>query len=63
MNEALKKNEKHQKQNMKRHRMLCVCLDREKDKDIVDWIEAQQNISESTKTALRVWIKGETKNG
>lgn len=29
MNEALKKNEKYQKQNMKRHRMLCVCLDRE----------------------------------
>lgn len=63
MNEALKKNEKNQKRNMKRHRMLCVCLDREKDKDIVDWIEAQQNISESTKKALRVWINGEMKNG
>lgn len=63
MNEALKKNEKYQKRYMKRHRMLCVCLDRKKDKDIVDWIEAQENISESTKKALRVWIKGEKKNG
>ena len=63
MNEALKKNEKYQKRYMKRHRMLCVCLDRKKDKDIVDWIEAQQNISESVKKALLVWIKGDKKNG
>lgn len=55
MNEALKKNEKYQKRYMKRHRMICVCLDREKDKDIVDWIEAQQSISEGVKKALRAW--------
>lgn len=61
MNEALKKNEKYQKRYMKRHRMLCVCLDRKKDKDIVDWIDAQHNISESTKEALRVWIAGKKK--
>lgn len=63
MNEALKKNEKYQRRYMKHHRMLCVCLDKKKDKDIVDWMNAQENISESVKKALRVWIKGENKNG
>lgn len=37
--------------------MICVCLDREKDKDIVDWIEKQEVISVSIKEALRAWIK------
>lgn len=63
MNEALKKNEKYQRRYMKRHRMLCVCLDKKKDKDIVDWMNAQENISESVKKALRIQIKGEKKNG
>jgi len=37
--------------------MICVCLDRKKDKDIVDWIEKQEVISVSIKEALRAWIK------
>lgn len=53
MNEALKKNEKYQKRYMKRHTMLCVCLDNEKDKDIVDWKKTQENVSESVKRAIR----------
>lgn len=53
MNDALKKNEKYYKRYMKRHKMLCVCLDREMDKDIVSWIENQENISESVKQVLR----------
>ena len=53
MNDSLKKNEKYYKRYMKRHRMLCVCLDKEKDKDIVSWIEKQENISASVKQALR----------
>ena len=57
MNSNLKKDEKYQKRYMKSHRMICVCLDREKDKDIVDWIEKQEVISVSIKRALRSWIK------
>lgn len=57
MNNKLKKNESYKTRYMRRHRMICVCLDREKDKDIVDWIEKQEVISVSIKEALRAWIK------
>lgn len=57
MNNKLKKNESYKERYMRRHRMICVCLDREKDKDIVDWIEKQEVISVSIKEALRAWIK------
>ena len=56
MNDALKKNESYQKRYMKSHRMLCVCLDREKDKDIVTWLEKQKSISESVKSVLKQHI-------
>ena len=36
MNDALKKNEKYQKRYMKRHKMLCVLLSNENDKDIIN---------------------------
>lgn len=61
MNEALKKNEKYQKRYMKRHKMLCVLLDNEKDKDIVDWLKTQENASESVRRALRAWITDKKK--
>ena len=57
MNDALKKNEKYQKRYMERHRMLCVLLDKEKDKDIIDWIGKRENVSESVRQALRTWVK------
>ena len=57
MNDALKKNEKYYKRYMKRHKMISVCFDREKDKDIVDWLESQDNISKSVKDILRQAIK------
>lgn len=57
MNNKLKKNESYKKKYMRQHRMICVCLDRKKDKDIVDWIEKQEVISVSIKEALRAWIK------
>lgn len=57
MNNALKKNEKYYKRYMKRHKMICVCFDREKDKDIVDWLESRDNISKSVKDILRQAIK------
>ena len=42
MNDALKKNEKYQKRYMKRHKMLCVLLCNEKDKDIIDWLRTPE---------------------
>lgn len=56
MNDALKKNEKYQKRYMKRHKMLCVLLDNEKDKEIIEWLKAQENASESVRKVLRAWI-------
>ena len=61
MNEALKKNEKYQKRYMKRHKMLCVLLDNEKDKDIINWLKTQENASESVRRALRAWITDKKK--
>lgn len=57
MNDALKKNEKYQKRYMKRHKMLCVLLDNEKDKDIINWLKMQENASESVRRALRSSIE------
>ena len=53
MNEALKKPEKYQKRYMKRHKMFCVLLDNENDKDIISWLKTQENASESVRRALR----------
>ena len=53
MNEALKKNEKYQKRYMKRHKMLCVLLSNENDKDIINWLKTQENASESVRRVLR----------
>lgn len=53
MNDALKKNEKYQKRYMKRHKMLCVLLSNENDKDIINWLKTQENASESVRRALR----------
>jgi hypothetical protein len=61
MNEALKKNEKYQKRYMKRHKMLCVLLSNENDKDIINWLRMQENSSESVRKVLRVWIAGKKK--
>lgn len=57
MNEALKKNEKYQKRYMKRHKMLCVLLSNENDKDIISWLKTQENASESVRRALRSSIE------
>lgn len=58
MNEALKKKGKYQQRYMQRHRMLCVCLDKEKDADIVKWLDKQPVISDSAKKALRAYMYG-----
>ena len=61
MNEALKKNEKYQKKYMKRHKMLCVLLSNENDKDIINWLKTQENASESVRRVLRTWITDKKK--
>lgn len=43
----------YQKRYMDRHRMLCVLLDSENDKDIISWLETQENRSQAVREALR----------
>ena len=61
MNEALKKRPKYQKRYMQKHKMLCVLLDNEKDKDISNWLKMQENASKSVREALRSWIRAKKK--
>lgn len=58
MNEALKKADKYQKRYMQKHRMLCVCLDKEKDEDIIEWMNEQASISDAVRRTLRFHING-----
>ncbi len=44
---------KYQKKYMDRHMMLCVLLHKENDKDIIEWLETQENQSEAVREALR----------
>ena len=43
----------YQKRYMDRHRMLCVLLDGKNDKDIISWLETQENRSQAVREALR----------
>ena len=43
----------YQKKYMDRHRMLCVLLDSKNDKDIISWLEKQENRSGAVREALR----------
>lgn len=65
MNEALKKrrprteserilqHREHEKEYMKRHKTVCVTLSKERDGDILDWLEESDNKSETIRAALR----------
>ena len=57
MNETLKKKPKYQKRYMEKKRMLCVCLDKETDSDIIEWMDQQESISQAVRKALKTWIK------
>lgn len=57
MNDLLKRDEKYRVKYMRRHRMISVCLDRETDSDIIEWLERQHVASKSIKEALRAWIR------
>lgn len=52
-NEYSDKQKVYQKKYMDRHRMLCVLLNKEKDKDIIEWLQKQENQSEAVREALR----------
>lgn len=53
MNIELKKNEKYQKRYMRKHKMLTALLDKEKDADIIEWLNNQENRSEAIRQAIR----------
>lgn len=58
MNEALKKKPKYQKRYMEKHKMLCVLLDKQKDADIIAWLNRQPVVSDSVRKILRLYING-----
>lgn len=47
------KQREYQKKYMGKHKMLSVLLHGENDKDIIDWLETQENQSEAVREALR----------
>ena len=60
MNTALKKEEKHsnrQAKYMERHVTLCVTLDKEKDADIIGWLDMQDNRSQAVRSVIKDFIK------
>ena len=42
----------YQKKYMDAHKMLCVLLNAKEDKDIISWLETQENRSEAVRKAL-----------
>ncbi len=53
MNNKLKKNEKYKKRYMRKHKMLTALLDKEKDTDIIEWLNKHENRSEAIRQAIR----------
>lgn len=53
MGRNVNKQKAYQKKYMDRHRMLTVLLRRDKDNDIIEWLEKQENQSEAVREALR----------
>ena len=53
MSKTPDKQKGYQKKYIDRHKMLSVLLHKENDKDIIDWLETQENQSEAVREALR----------
>ena len=57
MNSALKKDtiikKNYAKKYMERHQTLCVTLDKEDDKDIINWLGTLGNRSQAVREILR----------
>ena len=57
MNEALKKPEKYRKKYMNKHKMLTLILNNDRDKDIIEWLDKQENKSAAVRAAIRTEIR------
>lgn len=44
---------KRQRKYMRKHMTLCVTLSKEKDQDIIEWLDRQNNRSEEVRRVLR----------
>ena len=53
MSRNLNKQRQYQRKYMRKHRMLSVLLHEKNDKDIIEWLEKQENQSEAVRKALR----------
>ena len=61
MNNKLKKETgkkpDYQKRYMKDHKMLCICLDKKEDADIINWLNKQSNKSKAVKKIIQEAIR------
>lgn len=53
MERDAKKKSEYQAKYMEKRRMITFILDKEKDADIIDWLEKQDNQSEAIREALK----------
>lgn len=51
--ERILQHREHEKEYMKRHKTVCVTLSKERDGDILDWLDEADNKSEVIRAALR----------
>lgn len=51
--ERILQHREHEKEYMKRHKTVCVTLSKEKDSDILEWLDEADNKSEVIRAALR----------
>ena len=57
MNEALKKDLKYIEKYMQKNLMLTLLLNKERDEDIIKFLENQDNKSKVVRRAIREYIK------
>lgn len=56
MNEALKKDEKYIEKYMQKNLMLTLLLNKDRDKDIINYLENQDNKSKVVRRAIREYM-------
>ena len=57
--ERILQHREHEKEYMKRHKTMCVTLSKEKDSDILAWLETKENKSDAVRQALRASLRRE----
>ncbi len=58
-NEKIKRRRASSKTYMGRHKTMCVTLSKERDNDILSWLDKQENRSEAVREALKDHIMKE----